>query len=262
MKKIFVVAFLVVNLLLLSACTDTKYNDEFINVIFFAGNTGATVEPYLNLEKGDSIDEPDVPIRTGYSFSGWYKDGSHLEAWDFDNDVLGDKTIVLYAKWVPQVLDIYYDLNGGTMIVDTYPITYTVGTTFVLPQARKAGFTFIAWYTYDWEDSSSTIPGDKGYQNVPQNITEDLYLYAHWDPIIVSVTFTVNYPVEGEGPARPNSQSTPYGVVIDFPVLEDTDDYVFLGWNNRADGEGVWYVNGEIFTRSQRLTLYGIWQIK
>jgi uncharacterized repeat protein (TIGR02543 family) len=262
MKKLFVLVFLVINIMMLSACADTQSPDELINVIFFVGNTGSSVESYINVEAGTKIDEPEAPVRAGFSFLGWYEDIEKTKLWDFDNDVLGDTTMILYAKWEPLVLDLFFDLNGGTMLTDDYPSSFTAGETFVLPTARRTGFTFIAWFTYDWEDASSTKPGDKGYQNVPTNVSEDLYLYAHWKPIVVTVTFRANYPVEDEGPANPNSISIPYGTLIDFPILEDTNDYVFLGWNTRSDGEGDWYVNGEIFTRSQRLTIYGVWQIK
>jgi uncharacterized repeat protein (TIGR02543 family) len=261
MKKILLVVFLMVNLLVLASCRDNGSDEKLINVIFFAGNNVASVESYIDVKQGETIEEPELPARSGYSFTGWYKDIEKTELWDFENDVLGDKTIILYAGWEPMILNLYFDLNGGTMLTDDYPTQFTAGDSFVLPTARRTGYTFLAWYTYDWEDETSTIPGDKGYQNTPKNQTEDLYLYAHWDPIIVTVSFRANYPVEG-GPASPNSISIPYGDVIDFPDMEDTDSYVFLGWNSRSDGEGTWYVNGEIFTRSQRLTVYAIWQIK
>ena len=56
-------------------------------------------------------------------------------------------------------------------------------------------------------------------------------------------------------------------VVLDHAInyyldLEDTDDYVFLGWNSNPEGTGTWYYNGDQFLRTQRLTLYAIWQPK
>ncbi len=43
-------------------------------------------------------------------------------------------------------------------------------------------------------------------------------------------------------------------------MYADTAGYKFLGWNSNKTGTGTWYINGEVFTRTQRLTLYGIWE--
>jgi len=53
-----------------------------------------------------------------------------------------------------------------------------------------------------------------------------------------------------------------YGDSIDFAVLEDTDKYIFEGWNVKRDGTGEFYVNGEKFERKLRLKLYASWKEK
>jgi len=262
MRKILSVLFLVALVMTLVACQDQKYNNDAVNVMFFTANSNATsVDSYTGLEPGQKIEKPEDPERAGFVFLGWYKDYFNTEEWDFDTDTVGETSIILYAKWEPQIFDIIYDANGGTM-PDTYVTEFISGDFKVLPQPRRTGYSFVAWYLYDWVDESSTKPGDPGFQTIPSNYTEDLYLYAHWAPVTVNITFRSNYPISGEGPANPTSQVADYGVVIDFPVLEDTNDYIFLGWNSRSDGQGDWYVNGEILVRTQRITLYGIWQEK
>jgi len=154
-----------------------------------------------------------------------------------------------------------YDTNGGTM-PDNYVTEFAVGDSKVLPIPTRVGYSFIAWYKYDWEDESSTKPGDAGYQVLPSNSAEDLMLYAHWEAVVINVTFDVNYPVDGEGPDRPNSLIMYYGDIINFPTFSDTDNYVFQGWNSKRDGTGEWYVNGDEITRTQRTTVYAIWTEK
>jgi uncharacterized repeat protein (TIGR02543 family) len=249
--------------LTLVACSDRKISDETVNVIFFTANTNASqVESYLDLVPGTIIEAPEDPTRSGFLFAGWYKDFLRSEPWDFDNDVVGETSIVLYAKWVPMLFNIIYDPNGGEMPTTDYPLTFVPGDNRVLPLPKRTGYLFVAWYTYDWEDETSTKPGDKGLQILPNNVFEDLYLYAHWKAITVVVTFRVNYPLTTGAPAAPNSKTMTYGTEIDFQELEDTALYTFMGWNSRADGTGDWYVDGEIFTRTQRITVYAIWQPK
>ena len=263
MKKIVSIMFIIALVVTLSACTDRKYSDDSINVIFFTANRNATIIPsYLNVEPGQKIDEPEEPVRAGFAFNGWYKDFLRTEPFDFDIDVAGEQTMILYAGWIPMTFNIFYELNGGTMPDTPYPETFQTGQRRVLPLPRRTGYTFVAWFTYPWVDESSTIPGDRGLQNVPSAQVEDLHLHAHWRAVTASVTFRSNYPIDGQGPANPNSLVASYGSEINFPVLADTDDYIFIGWNSRRDGEGTWYINGEIFIRTQILTVYGIWQEK
>lgn len=263
MKKVLNLVLLVVMVLTLVACSDRKVSDDRVNVIFFTANTGATqVESYLDLTPNSIIEEPEDPTRNGFIFTGWYKDFYRTELWDFENDVVGDKSIVLYAGWTAMLFNIIYDLNGGTMPTTEYPLTFVPGQSRVLPLPRRTGYQFVAWYLYDWVDESSTKPGDKGYQIIPSGIYEDLYLYAHWQVIRVVVTFRANYPITGQGPDSPTSRTVAYGDIINFPVLADTSLYTFMGWNTNAAGTGDWLVNGEIFTRTQRATVYGIWQPK
>ncbi|HAX03939.1 MAG: hypothetical protein A2Y45_07500 [Tenericutes bacterium GWC2_34_14] len=262
MKKVFNLLLLVIMVLTLVACSDRQISDDTINVIFFTANTGATkIESYLDLEPNTKIEAPEEPTRNGFLFDGWYKDFYLTEAWDFDNDIVGEVSVVLYAKWIPMLFNIIYDANGGEMPTTSYPLTFVPGDNKVLPLPKRTGFLFVAWYPYDWVDETSTVPGDKGYQIIPNNVFEDLYLYAHWKAITVVVTFRTNYPIDG-GPANPNSKTVAYGAEIDFPEFDDTALYTFMGWNSRADGTGTWYVDGEIFTRTQRVTVYGIWQPK
>lgn len=262
MKKVLLLLLTIVTVTTMSACEDTKYNDAGISVIFFTANSGATlVETQFELEAGQLLEAPEDPTRLGFIFDGWYTDFQKTDEWDFDVDHVGDKSTILYAKWIPALFNINYDLNGGEFATTTYLQTFLSGESKVLPQPSRAGYSFVAWYLYDWIDSSSTKPGDAGYQTIPANTFEDLNLYAHWDAITVRITFRANYPVEDEGPSNPSAVTVAYGTVIDFEMLDATSQYTFVGWNSKSDGTGTNYTNGEIFERTQRITLYGIWEL-
>lgn len=263
MRKVFSLVLILLLSIALTACQDKKYFDDSINVIFFTANEGASqVQPYLMVEPGQKIEQPEDPTREGFLFDGWFKDFFRTEPFDFENDTVGTTSMILYANWIPMIFNIYYELSGGTMPNDDYKTTFVPGENYILPVPRRTGYNFRAWYTYPWVDPSSTRPGDPGYQILPKNHIGDLYLYAHWAPVFINITFRSNYPLPTGGPANPSSMTLPYGSIINFPVLEDTADYVFLGWNSSAAGTGTWYINGEILIRTQRITLYAIWQAK
>lgn len=245
----------------LIACGDQKTYNESVQVYFFTANRGASIQPtYENLSEGDLIEEPENPTRIGYEFNGWYIDKEKTILWDFDSDILPDQSIILYAGWVPGVYNIYYDTNGGEILAASYPTEFNVGDSFVLPTPSRTGYSFVAWYEYDWVDETSTIPGDPGYIILPSEEAKDVYLYAHWEAAIVSLIFRVNYPLAEGAPSSPSNRIVRYGDILELPILDDTADYTFVGWNSKSDGEGEWYNTGDVFTRTQRTSLYAIWE--
>ncbi|MBQ9867466.1 MAG: InlB B-repeat-containing protein [Lachnospiraceae bacterium] len=53
------------------------------------------------VKRGGKITRPQNPVRTGYSFTGWYKSSTSRDAsylWDFENDTVTND-ITLYAGW-------------------------------------------------------------------------------------------------------------------------------------------------------------------
>lgn len=265
MKKVTVLLLILVVFAAFTACESAAEVDGSINVMFFTANQDASmVLSYFDIEPGQKIEEPEIPTREGYIFSGWYKDYYKTEQWDFDKDTVGTESIVLYADWEPSIFEIEYVLNGGTMPSDDYVKTFRGGEFGVLPLPKREGFSFISWYDYEWKDENgevTTIPGDKGHLQVP-NVFENVTLYAHWKPIVVDVKFKVNYPEDNAPDLKEKRINVNYGDTIDFAVLEDTDKYTFEGWNVKSDGSGDFYVNGEPFERKLRLTLYATWKEK
>ena len=265
MKKLAILLIAIIFVLSFVSCQKNVEVEDSINVIFFTANQNATLVPsYLNLTEGQKINPPEDPTRDGYKFIGWYKDYYKTEPWDFDKDVLGAESIVLYADWEPAIFTITYVLNGGTMPEDEYPETFKGGEFGVLPLPTQKGFAFTSWYTYEWKDENgeiTTVPGDKGYQKIP-DVFEDVTLYAHWEPIVIDVKFNMNFPEENAPSLEVSRIMMNYGDIIDFEIPDNTDKYEFLGWNSKRDGSGDYYVNGDMFERTLRLTLYAVWQEK
>ena len=49
------------------------------------------------ITEGEKATEPNVPVREGYKFEGWYIEETYETAWDFDN--IPESSMTLYAKW-------------------------------------------------------------------------------------------------------------------------------------------------------------------
>jgi len=49
---------------------------------------------------GGLVTEPTVPMKTGYTFGGWYKEPECTNAWNFNTDTV-TSNVTLYAKWTP-----------------------------------------------------------------------------------------------------------------------------------------------------------------
>ena len=68
------------------------------HTVLFDSQGGSAVAGVTNALHGSKLTAPVSPSKSGYSFSGWYKDAAGTVAWNFDTDlVTGDVT--LYAKW-------------------------------------------------------------------------------------------------------------------------------------------------------------------
>jgi uncharacterized repeat protein (TIGR02543 family) len=84
--------------------TDISIYAKWIQIIkrtvtFDPQNGGA--ETTVQVNDGGDLTRPEVPVQTGYTFDGWYKDGA---AWKFADETNPDPVtadITLTAKWTP-----------------------------------------------------------------------------------------------------------------------------------------------------------------
>ena len=79
-----------------------KYFDGDIDNVLITPKTvsfdskGGTLVPSQSYLAGTFIDEPEVS-KNGFALDGWYLDGTK---WDFENDLMPDKNIILKAVWI------------------------------------------------------------------------------------------------------------------------------------------------------------------
>lgn len=202
------------------------------------------------VDKGGKAMEPTDPVREGYTFAGWTRNGSPFS---FETQITEDTTLV--AQWISEAsYTLTYDPNGGILENggSAEPFTdedkYVDGADAKLqaaPESWKApeeGKGFICWNTQPDGSGQDYYPGD-----VYKMPAENVILYAKWAP---SRKTTLTYNYNGGSDAEGHESDT---VEIDvpneeyaIPVDRDGSDltyiadpsYVFVGWTINADGTG------------------------
>lgn len=167
----------------------------------FESNGGSLV-PDLLAQYGETIEQPEDPIREGYHLVGWYTDIDQRNPWNFDTDtVQGNMT--LYAKWEKGdpatigrgsggiwwllilialsalIVVVYLWMNRRTVFFETnckmkIPEQKVRKGTFVERPAepKREGRTFAGWFY----DAECTERWDFENDKVSDNMT----LYAKW----------------------------------------------------------------------------------
>jgi uncharacterized repeat protein (TIGR02543 family) len=163
------------------------------------------------------------PVRSGYTFLGWFDDATDTQVTIFSLGSTGDKTFE--ARWELTNYSITYQLDGGTN-ADTNPGSFTIeAAAIILDDPQKAGYTFLGWFEAD-----SGTPGTAVTQ-IPAGSTGDISLEARWD----AVSYTISYVLHGgtNNPANPASYTTSDTTDLANP---SKTGYTFLGWFEADSG--------------------------
>ncbi|MDO9491993.1 InlB B-repeat-containing protein [Acetobacterium sp.] len=116
-----------------------------------------------------TITSPGSPVRTGYSFGGWFKESGCTNAWNFASDVVTSNR-TLYAKWTINTYTVLFNSNGGSAVTGTLA---TLNTTITAPTApTKANAIFDGWY----KDAGLV----SNWNFVTDKVVSNMTLYAKW----------------------------------------------------------------------------------
>ena len=172
---------------------------------YYGGSTGSTAVQHVHLaaghvllesnsplefaygDNGVTFDQPTDPVRSGYTFAGWYSDSSLTQKFDFKTPITALQTTI-YSKFVADNIKQYtitYDTQGGTSINSD---TVNEGTVFKEPTetVSKSGYSFAGWYT---------DPAGTQLYSFSTPATSNVTLYAKWTPINVAPPTTDNKPI-------------------------------------------------------------------
>jgi len=145
--------------------------------ISFETNDGNIIDP-ITQDYNTSVTAPTEPIKTGYTFAGWFSDVELLTPYEFN--LMPAEDIILYAKWNINQYTISFETDGGSVVED---ITQDYNSAVTEPtDPTKGGFTFDGWFS----DIELTTPYE--FDLMP---AEDITLYAKWN-----IDFTVELLVD------------------------------------------------------------------
>ena len=205
--------------------TDLLYGSKLNSIYSDAlGYASAYIPPY-----------PDVYEPGAYEFKGWYTtpdcyDGTQV---DWNNMVMPENELTLYAKWVPVKRNVYFYLTYEDIAVNdtwetkdqygndvSYPIIVehgaVLGTAYhYTPQRTEDNdndgvpdYTFIGWFYMD-EDNKKRFAPDT------MEIKKDLKLFAEWQSL-VDTEYKVEYVLKKAETI--NGVQYPAGTVLAVPT--------------------------------------------
>lgn len=200
-------------------------NSNYATVTF--NNGFGTDLDSVSVNIGQSVAQPQNPVRNGYEFNQWYYlSGINKVYYNFTEPITSDK--IFYAEWTLATYSITYNCNDGS-IADSYETSYTTETsTFALKVPAKNGYKFLGWYTTEaFTEESKITQIEKGSLG---NIT----LYAKWEP----VRYTITYNISTRG-SLPQSAVTSYTIEDETITLPDavSSKYEFMAWYDSSSLE-------------------------
>lgn len=80
---------------------------------------GATVLDTVKAVPNQPLQPPNPPVKSGYTFLGWYTDREGTAAWNFEQEITADLT--LYAGWQKKAS------SGGGVVLVSYAVRYDAG---------------------------------------------------------------------------------------------------------------------------------------
>ena len=213
------------------------------NSYFYSSDSSASIE----VDYDEDITLP-TPIRTGYTFLGWFDaDGNEYTdgVWNTTSDV------TLYASWEANENTITLDGNGVTL--DDTTITVTYNEEFTLPTPTRTGYTFDGWFD---ENGNQVTDGT-------WNGTSDISLTASWtankyditlEGAVFDKTIVFDYNCDSYSD---ETITLSRNEVLNYPTIPTRTGYIFTGWYTDSDCTEFFSFSEDI---ESDMTLYAGWK--
>lgn len=180
----------------------------------FDSQGGSTITD-MEATQRDIIYEPNVPSKTGYTFTGWYKEASCVNKWNFETDTVSTSSLTLYAGWeVTEFIVHFKDASNASNDVDRM-YTYASDIGSKAPTFTRLGYTLAGWIN------------DKGNKvSLTDSVYESSTLTAVWKLDVYDIGYVLNGGI--------NHKDNPNSYTIESNKIELKDPYksgsVFTGW--------------------------------
>jgi uncharacterized repeat protein (TIGR02543 family) len=238
-----------------------KWTIESFNIAFNLNYVGAPTPPTsISANFNASISAPANPIRTGYTFDGWYEEVGTTTSFTIPSTMpdLGSSgtTKTLYAKWTIESYTIAFDLNYVGAPTPPTSITANFNASISAPaNPARTGYTFGGWYEEAGVTNAYSIPSnmpDLGSSGTTKT------LYAKFTANNNSIIFNGNNSTSG----TMANQSIATDAVANLNANQfGRTGFIFTGWNTEANGTGTAYSNQASYTMGTNAsyTLFAQW---
>lgn len=251
-KKMMIAIALIVLLGILIFAIVVSSKGNSIKVTF--DSHGGTEVESLKVKKGETIEEPEKPVKEGYEFIGWYYDGKKF---DFSKGI--DKNIELEAKWLKVGTiknTVTFDSAGGSSVESQ---KLSKGEKVKKPtNPTRSGYTFVEW-TLDGKSYDFNSKVEKSIKlvavwkqnvvvNVPvKNTTTSKPVVK---PVVVKKVYKVTFV---DGNSIISTVEVEEGKYVEEPTILPKENFEFKGWsyagnvydfttpvNNNMTIEAIW----------------------
>ncbi len=178
-----------------------------------------------------------VPIKTGYSFIGWYDDSSQKITSNAIVKVAANQTLT--ARYEVNTYKVTLEPNGGTTEINELNITFEANYSN-LPTPTKEGYTFDGWY----DDSNNNVT-----EQTQMLRAENHTLYAKWTANKYLIKFNTNNGEEIE------EKEVTYNEKIGELPIAKKEGYTFSSWykDSKLTEE---ITSDDIYKYTSSITLY------
>ena len=210
---------------------------------------------------------------TGWTFLGWAITSTGEKVYG-DGDAVRnltsaqDGSVTLYAVWKANTYTVTYDGNrpvsasgtvGGSTALSTH--TYDTASSLQANGFTLTGWTFTGWNTREDGHGTAYTDGQEVNALVSAN-GRTVTLYAVWK----ANTYTIYYNTAGGSGAGSNTVTFDSDLP-DLHIVPARNGYNFLGYFDKADGEGNLYYDEDgspvvdlKYTTTDNLTVFAYWK--
>lgn len=205
----------------IAASFSVEYN---ANEGVFTNGKDTMTKSYTYLKKYGTLP---VAYRAGYNFDGWYTKPEGGDKILSTDTVLITENTTYYAHWTKLEGDVYTIVFHSNSTSDKIEMkTYNNGDELgsVKPASSSSFCTFLGWYTDPY--FGTKVENDDA-------VTSDMELYAHWNPMLISVSLQLDKTVYEVG-----EEIDPSTVKLRLKLLDAT--YTYTIEELMADGGDIY----------------------
>ena len=201
--------------------------------VTFEENGGSAVADMDGLSYDVSISEPTAPIKTGYTFAGWYKDENCTTLWNFGSDTVTEN-ITLYAKW--------------TAASDTaYTVHHWQQNLGAADEENEQNYTCFETENLTGATGASMTPAVKSYEGFTAPSVQTVTIDANGSTVVNYYYTRNSYTVTltaGNGIASVSGADTyQYGETVNISATVSAG-YAWSKWSNNSTEQNYHFTMG------------------